>query len=528
MGILAKQWLRDFIGNTAGSPRDIARIRQLRHAGLIKWHVPEIIAFLPVLLQFSLAFFFIGLLDLLWSLNSVVAAVITCFVSISLAFLVVTTILPTISRSSPHHSPQALAVYRVAQGTKRLAVYCLYKLWKPIRLQGPFYFEFGVVGGRRRSKFAAWLRKQRTSKVLRNWRELEKDFVRNHGPQLDHQLLSGADALFMDDRILAKVIRPCVQETDYSAAINCVTDIVHHRAHGNDHGEPSWAPQVDTIDPGMVTLLRMSTDVLERLNPQEEENTLKVLMFVERLCTATPFKLEHPEILALYRRVHEVLAILLAGHETVAHKAFSIMLHGHQNNSPEKGIEFDAKGSSSIVSSITLLNTPAVIERIITYAHQQKKKNDGAKFFDACTVALKLCTDSRLRDAEGYVEVQDQIRMLLTELKTYLTTPALTSGWSNPSPSLMMAVVGYLDRNREVREQLDGLIEALRPTIAPGLHAHASSSPTQTGENELSKQLLNLYRPKPHRKPHIDVEKLRLPTTPPIAHAGPSNGKTSR
>ena len=130
VGILAKQWLREYVSRTSSSPREAARIRQFRYSGLIRWHVPEIIAFLPVLLQLSLAFFFVGMLDLLWQLNTIVAGVITFFVSLSLAFLVVTTILPSIAKDSPHRSPQALSVYLLRQWFVGLVISVLIKLVK--------------------------------------------------------------------------------------------------------------------------------------------------------------------------------------------------------------------------------------------------------------------------------------------------------------------------------------------------------------------------------------------------------------
>lgn len=102
IGILVKQWLRNYLSSAASSPRQSARVRQFRHQGLVGWHIPKIIALLPIFLQVTLAFFFLGLLDLLWMLDLVVRGVVTVLVAASLLFLVIMTILPAIYKDSPH------------------------------------------------------------------------------------------------------------------------------------------------------------------------------------------------------------------------------------------------------------------------------------------------------------------------------------------------------------------------------------------------------------------------------------------
>ena len=77
VGILVKQWLNEYQAGISGESVEIARLRQYRLNHLVKWHVAEIVAILPVLLQISLALFFAGLLVLLWHLHHTVAAVAT-------------------------------------------------------------------------------------------------------------------------------------------------------------------------------------------------------------------------------------------------------------------------------------------------------------------------------------------------------------------------------------------------------------------------------------------------------------------
>ncbi|KAI0759638.1 hypothetical protein BC629DRAFT_1295315, partial [Irpex lacteus] len=60
-GILVKQWLREYLAAENPSSQARLRVRHLRHPQLSQWKVFEIAAVSPLLLQLSLALFFIGL-----------------------------------------------------------------------------------------------------------------------------------------------------------------------------------------------------------------------------------------------------------------------------------------------------------------------------------------------------------------------------------------------------------------------------------------------------------------------------------
>ncbi|KAI0790190.1 hypothetical protein BC629DRAFT_1287825, partial [Irpex lacteus] len=60
-GILVKQWLREFLAAENPSPQARLRLRHVRYPQLAQWGVLEIAAVLPLLLQLSLALFFVGL-----------------------------------------------------------------------------------------------------------------------------------------------------------------------------------------------------------------------------------------------------------------------------------------------------------------------------------------------------------------------------------------------------------------------------------------------------------------------------------
>lgn len=60
-GILVKQWLRELLSISYISPQERIRIRDARVQGLESWKLFEIASLLPILLQISLALFFVGL-----------------------------------------------------------------------------------------------------------------------------------------------------------------------------------------------------------------------------------------------------------------------------------------------------------------------------------------------------------------------------------------------------------------------------------------------------------------------------------
>ncbi|KAF9467926.1 hypothetical protein BDZ94DRAFT_1155334, partial [Collybia nuda] len=95
IGIICSQWLREYQRYTRLPPLDGMSVRQLRYEGLFAWKVPNIVMSLPVLLQISLVLFFVGLLDQLWNLNSLVAAFATVIIGLALIFVIVTTLLPS-------------------------------------------------------------------------------------------------------------------------------------------------------------------------------------------------------------------------------------------------------------------------------------------------------------------------------------------------------------------------------------------------------------------------------------------------
>ncbi|KAL0568531.1 hypothetical protein V5O48_013459, partial [Marasmius crinis-equi] len=121
IGILCKQWIREHRRNPAkhASHRDTLLLRQMRYQSLQQWGVSGIAHTLPLLLESALVLFFLGVLDLLWSLNTVVAIFVTVQVGLAILFILATTVLPTLSFTvwkmkvpCAYKSPQAWLFYQ--------------------------------------------------------------------------------------------------------------------------------------------------------------------------------------------------------------------------------------------------------------------------------------------------------------------------------------------------------------------------------------------------------------------------------
>lgn len=111
VGVLVLQWLREYKRGLRGQSHEkVVALRQLRRAGWDTWKIPKIIDTLPILFQASLILFFLGVFDLLWSRNRIVALIVLVPIAITVAFLVITTTIPALQsilrslRSNPSNS----------------------------------------------------------------------------------------------------------------------------------------------------------------------------------------------------------------------------------------------------------------------------------------------------------------------------------------------------------------------------------------------------------------------------------------
>lgn len=105
LGILVKQWLREYISMDCIAAKECCRVRLFRRRGLVKYRVFEIAAFLPLLLQLSLILFFMGLILFILPFHKGICWTVTSLVMIWVIFYVSTTLAPAFSPSCPYKTP---------------------------------------------------------------------------------------------------------------------------------------------------------------------------------------------------------------------------------------------------------------------------------------------------------------------------------------------------------------------------------------------------------------------------------------
>ena len=329
--ILVKQWLREYLKESPGSPRDNARIRQFRYQGFLKWRVPNTIALLPLLLETSLAFFFAGLVDLLWNLDSMVAIVITIFVSIASIFVVITTILPSFFLDSPHRSPQAYALFRLS----RIMITIIYGL--ALRT---FWFISSLFSSTPEGSPASTkpvsqgslTSRSRSRRAYQNWHEYEKHWTLKMERSLDRHILACADATLMDDPFLWNVIRVCINDTESRTASAIVLDILRNRAPDIKETRPPSDPEGSTennVIPEHIFLAEMIVGVLSRLQEDDCNEIQELLQYLAGLCAVIPFTNLSRDLFELYVKAFRLASRLLdhSGHresEDIRSNAFEL------------------------------------------------------------------------------------------------------------------------------------------------------------------------------------------------------------
>ncbi|CAA7260601.1 unnamed protein product [Cyclocybe aegerita] len=93
-GTLTLQWIREFQRKDSLSHTDSLVIRQIRFDGLVQWKVPQIVSFLPVILQIALLCFLAGLVDFLAPVNRSVAIIVGVVVGLTFILTMAATVLP--------------------------------------------------------------------------------------------------------------------------------------------------------------------------------------------------------------------------------------------------------------------------------------------------------------------------------------------------------------------------------------------------------------------------------------------------
>lgn len=220
-GILVKQWLREYLFTETTSPQARLRVRHLRYDALIRWHVFEIAAVLPLFQQISLALFFIGLCYFTRSVHEsvghttvpLVAGWVFCFATV--------TILPAFFPHCPYkttllkrllHTIHIFLVWS-AQPLRRSA-HILYRkataesLWKPV---------------------TRWIEDELPEYNADALRPVEERAATTN--QADIDILIGVDSLQSNDEILGTTMAEALQQAQpqWTDAVYFVLRILEHR-----------------------------------------------------------------------------------------------------------------------------------------------------------------------------------------------------------------------------------------------------------------------------------------------------------
>ncbi|KAF9045236.1 hypothetical protein BJ165DRAFT_147143 [Panaeolus papilionaceus] len=156
VGTVSLQWLREFqrYPPTMSSKKPFAA-RSLRAESFERWHVPQIMASLPLLLQLAVVLFFLGLMDALLQTNVIIALPVIVLGGLAMCFQAITTMLPTLQSfwlicamsfsepplHCPYKSPQSWAFLRFMTS----AIVRAFTKWLGITIQYICFIPFPAV-----------------------------------------------------------------------------------------------------------------------------------------------------------------------------------------------------------------------------------------------------------------------------------------------------------------------------------------------------------------------------------------------
>ncbi|KAF9255665.1 hypothetical protein L218DRAFT_912110, partial [Marasmius fiardii PR-910] len=134
IGLLCKQWLRAHQQQTnTRTPGEALALRWLRSRSFEHWHVPKILASLPMILEMALFLFFSGLLELLWTQHPILFAFSLSVVGVAVVFYLVTAILPGLIiiqqalESPPIHYPHRFPYEERLLHLPKITLICPYR-----------------------------------------------------------------------------------------------------------------------------------------------------------------------------------------------------------------------------------------------------------------------------------------------------------------------------------------------------------------------------------------------------------------
>jgi hypothetical protein len=123
IAVLGKQWILYYTRNsTWGSIVDRGKERQLKFLGLQKWGLHLIMELLPVMLQFALFLFSIGIIVFLWDFDISAAEVVLLVTCICCVFYLCIAVVATIWKDCPFQTPFPILISKLLVRTKEIII----------------------------------------------------------------------------------------------------------------------------------------------------------------------------------------------------------------------------------------------------------------------------------------------------------------------------------------------------------------------------------------------------------------------
>ncbi|EMD37217.1 hypothetical protein CERSUDRAFT_124152 [Gelatoporia subvermispora B] len=253
-GILLKQWLAHNRSSHDSDPRRRARIWYLRQKGWKQFHVNEMLADLPYIMEESVVLFLIGLTTLLWTLDTWTALCCMIFIVQIFAMIAWTLLAPSMDRLCPFKSPQSWMVYNIAAYLSLIP-------------RDVNYFKFEL------RKMSLIDRMNRVLLGLQNftppqWHHYEVRVLRDtlaerRTTDYDADLLIAADASLTDNTFLDDVVRPCLHGLDSDSAVHAFVAIAGRRAESTLN-KSLWKHAA--MNEEMSLLAHIGIDLLSRMS----------------------------------------------------------------------------------------------------------------------------------------------------------------------------------------------------------------------------------------------------------------------
>ncbi|KAJ3534642.1 hypothetical protein NM688_g7105 [Phlebia brevispora] len=256
IGMLVKQWLREYLGGNFVGPRARLRIHHYREPGLATWKVVEIVAMLPLLLHIALGLFLAGLCIFAYSINEVLGRTCIPLVVGWAFFLLATTVAPIFSQRCPYKTSYFKGAIRVL---RRL----LYNAASDAERNVHRAFRHA----RRYAGTASADTLQMDTLDSNRGTDAETDAARCNSGSQDRQLLLSIDAKLLDDDILCTYIFTALRGMDCSsgAIVDFVLRVVAHRlVVDSDRGIPLPADLRSLSRRAWSSMMELLTDTLCR------------------------------------------------------------------------------------------------------------------------------------------------------------------------------------------------------------------------------------------------------------------------